>query len=154
MNSDYLVNIIVFITGAQCFLFGEATRFLDVADERPSFRESNGMPADSRTKISSMLHLILRLIDLYVLHYLYYKNSVALVRKQTIPTERPPLVCEVNANVLRMEGVAWSAQRFPTAVNLDFIDTEPLLLHSSSPSLILKRLNGPRSRPTTSQKIW
>jgi hypothetical protein len=26
-------------------------------------------------------------------------NSVALVRKQTIPTERPPHVCEVSANV-------------------------------------------------------
>jgi hypothetical protein len=26
------------------------------------------------------------------------KNSVALVRKRTIPTERPPLVGEVNAN--------------------------------------------------------
>jgi hypothetical protein len=25
-------------------------------------------------------------------------NSVALVRKRTIPTERPPLVCEVSAN--------------------------------------------------------
>jgi hypothetical protein len=27
-----------------------------------------------------------------------YKNSVALVREQTIPTERPPLVDEVSAN--------------------------------------------------------
>jgi hypothetical protein len=26
------------------------------------------------------------------------KNSVAVVRKQTIPTERPPLVGEVSAN--------------------------------------------------------
>jgi hypothetical protein len=26
------------------------------------------------------------------------KNSVALVRKRTVPTERPPLVCEVSAN--------------------------------------------------------
>jgi hypothetical protein len=26
------------------------------------------------------------------------KNSVALVRKRTIPTERPPLVSEVSAN--------------------------------------------------------
>jgi hypothetical protein len=34
-----------------------------------------------------------------------------LVRKRTIPTERPPLVGEVSANFLRIEGVAWSAQR-------------------------------------------
>jgi hypothetical protein len=43
-------------------------------------------------------------------------NSMAVVRKQTIPTERPPLVAEVSANLLRVEGVAWSAQRIPTAV--------------------------------------
>jgi hypothetical protein len=43
-------------------------------------------------------------------------KSVALVRERTIPTERPPLVSEVSANILRIEGVAWSAQRIPTAV--------------------------------------
>jgi hypothetical protein len=36
-------------------------------------------------------------------------NSVVLLRERTIPTERPPLVGEVNANFL--EGVASSAQR-------------------------------------------
>jgi hypothetical protein len=40
----------------------------------------------------------------------------------------------------------------PTAVNLDFLDPEQLLFHSSSSSVILMRLSGPRSRPTTSQK--
>jgi hypothetical protein len=30
--------------------------------------------------------------------YIYLKNSVALVRKRTIPTERPPLVGGVSAN--------------------------------------------------------
>jgi hypothetical protein len=49
-------------------------------------------------------------------------NSVALVRKLTIPTERPPLVGEVSANPLRVEGVTWSAQRIPTAVHLGFLD--------------------------------
>jgi hypothetical protein len=39
------------------------------------------------------------------------------------------------------------------AVNLDFLDPEPLLFHSSSSSIVLTRLSGPRSRPTTSQKI-
>jgi hypothetical protein len=71
-----------------------------------------------------------------------------------IPTERPPLVGEVNANILRIEGVAWSAQRILTVVNLDILDPEPLLFHSSSSALTLTRLNGPRSRLTTSQKIW
>jgi hypothetical protein len=49
-------------------------------------------------------------------------------------------------------GVAWSAQRIPRPLIL-FSSPEPLLFHSSSPSIILTRLSGPRSRPTTSQKI-
>jgi hypothetical protein len=49
-------------------------------------------------------------------------NSVAIVRKRTIPTERPPLVGEVSANHLWVEGVAWTEQRIPTAVNLGFLD--------------------------------
>jgi hypothetical protein len=32
------------------------------------------------------------------LHIQTKLNSVALVRERTIPTERPPLVCEVSAN--------------------------------------------------------
>jgi hypothetical protein len=46
---------------------------------------------------------------------------MALVRKRTIPTERPPLVVEVSANYLRVQDVAWSAQRIPMAVNLGFM---------------------------------
>ena len=49
-------------------------------------------------------------------------NSVALVRERTIPTERPPPVGEVSANFCGYRGVTWSAQRFPTAVNLCFLD--------------------------------
>jgi hypothetical protein len=41
---------------------------------------------------------------------------MALVHKRTMLTERPPLVGEVSANILRIEGVAWSAQRILTAV--------------------------------------
>jgi hypothetical protein len=37
---------------------------------------------------------------------------------------------------------------------LGFLDTEPLLFLPSSSSIVLTRLSGPRSRPTTSQKIW
>jgi hypothetical protein len=43
-------------------------------------------------------------------------NFVASVRKRTIPAERPPLVSEVSANFLRIEGATWSAWRIPTAV--------------------------------------
>jgi hypothetical protein len=37
------------------------------------------------------------------------KNSVASVRKRTIPTKRPPLVSEVSTNFLRIDGATWSA---------------------------------------------
>jgi hypothetical protein len=80
--------------------------------------------------------------------------SVTLARKRTLPTERPPLVGEVSAKFLRIEVVAWSAQRILMAVNLGFLDPEPLLFRSSSSSVIVTSLSGPRSRPTTSQKIW
>jgi hypothetical protein len=38
------------------------------------------------------------------------------VRERTIPTELPPVVGEVSANFLRIEGATWSAWRIPTAV--------------------------------------
>ena len=82
-------------------------------------------------------------------------NSVALVRERTIPTERPPPVGEVSANFCGQMGVTWSAQRVHTAVNLCFLDLEPLLFYSSSSSVDLTRLtrlSRPRSRPTTTQK--
>jgi hypothetical protein len=37
---------------------------------------------------------------------------------------------------------------------LGFLDPEPLLFLPSSSSIMLMRLSGPRSRPTTSQKIY
>jgi hypothetical protein len=42
---------------------------------------------------------------------------------------------------MRIEGVAWSAERIPTAVNLGFVNPEPLLFNSSSSSVILTRLS-------------
>jgi hypothetical protein len=47
---------------------------------------------------------------------------MALVRKRTIPTERPPLVGEVSANFSWIECVAWSAQRIPAAHIIGFLD--------------------------------
>jgi hypothetical protein len=49
-------------------------------------------------------------------------NSVVLVRKRTIPTERPPLVGEVSANFLRIGGVAWSVQRITKSVFSVFLN--------------------------------
>jgi hypothetical protein len=46
----------------------------------------------------------------------YKLNSLAVVLKRTIPIERPPLVGEVNANFLRIEGVAWSVQQIPRSL--------------------------------------
>jgi hypothetical protein len=66
-------------------------------------------------------------------------------------TDRAAAACRrTQCQLMRIEGVAWSAHRIPTAVNLHFLDPEPLLFHSSSSSVILTRLSGPRSRPTTS----
>jgi hypothetical protein len=45
-----------------------------------------------------------------------------LLHKKTIPTDRLQQVGEVSAKFLGYSGVAWSAQRPLTAVNLGFLD--------------------------------
>jgi hypothetical protein len=62
-------------------------------------------------------------------------NSVTVVRNRTILTERPPLVGEVSANFLRVEGVAWSAQRIPRAVNIGFLDQNRYFFIQAAPQL-------------------
>jgi hypothetical protein len=64
-------------------------------------------------------------------------------------TDRPPLVSKYQP--LRIEGAVWSARWFPTAVNLDFLNPELLVLPSSS--------NYPQDAEWTlsqthSEKIW
>jgi hypothetical protein len=56
---------------------------------------------------------------------------MAVVRKRTIPTERPPLVGEVST----VEGVAWSAQGILTAVNLGFLDRSRYFFIQVAPQL-------------------
>ena len=85
--------------------------------------------------------------------YFSYKNSVALVRKRTIPTERPPPVGEVSTNFCAQRCVTWSAQRIPRPL-ISVFWTGAATFYSSSSSIDLTRLSGPRSRPTTTQKIW
>jgi hypothetical protein len=41
----------------------------------------------------------------------------------------------------------------PAAINLDFLDPEPLLFHSDSSSVILTRLSGPHSRRHYSENL-
>jgi hypothetical protein len=80
-------------------------------------------------------------------------DSVAWVCERTIATELPPLVSEVCANFRGYRGVLWLEQRTPRPYSR-FSRPGPLLFLPSSSSIVLTRLSGPRSRPTTSQKIW
>jgi hypothetical protein len=78
---------------------------------------------------------------------------MAWVRERTMLTERPLLVTEVRVNFCgqrvprgQHDGSLWQYSRLSRP--------ELLLFLSSSSSIVLTRLSGPRSRPTTSQKIW
>jgi hypothetical protein len=77
------------------------------------------------------------------------KNSVVLVRKWTMPTERPPrpakLLLTIAGRLRCMVCAADLCGRYSRFSRLN-----PLFVHSSSSSLILRRLGGPRSRPTAS----
>jgi hypothetical protein len=83
----------------------------------------------------------------------HLKNSVAWVRERTIPTELPPLVGEVSANfcLYRVPHGQLDGSLRPY---LPLSRSEPLLFLQSSSSIALTRLSAPRSRLTTSQKIW
>jgi hypothetical protein len=50
-----------------------------------------------KVTLTSLYRLTIGRLD--SLEYLKSTNSVALVRERTIPTERPPLVSEVSANL-------------------------------------------------------
>jgi hypothetical protein len=81
------------------------------------------------------------------------KYSVAWVRWRTIPTERPQLVAEVSANFCGWKVPRCQCNGSPLLYSC-LSRSEPLFFLSSSSSALLTRLSGPRSRPTTSQKIW
>jgi hypothetical protein len=81
------------------------------------------------------------------------KNSVIWVRERTTETERPPLIGEVSSNFCGYR--VPRGQRDGSLRPYSRISRpEPLLFLPSSSSIVLTRLSGPRSRPTTSQKIW
>jgi hypothetical protein len=78
------------------------------------------------------------------------KTKLRGVSPQANYTDRATAACRRSqCQLLRIVCVARSAQRIPTAVNLGSLDPESQLFHSSSSSVILTRLSGPRSRPTT-----
>jgi hypothetical protein len=79
--------------------------------------------------------------------------SGALIRKRTIPTELPPLVGEVSANCLQVEGVAWPAQWIPTAVNLGFLYRSRYFFIQIAPQLSSRGWVDTVPEPPTSLKM-
>jgi hypothetical protein len=79
-------------------------------------------------------------------------NPVALVHEPTIPTERSPLVGEVSTNFC-----GWRVSRGQCDGSLRsyfrLSRPGPLLFLPSSSLIVFTRLSGPRSRPTTFQKM-
>jgi hypothetical protein len=81
------------------------------------------------------------------------KNSVTWVCERTIPTERAPLFGEVSANFCGQR--VSRGQRDVSLLPYSRLSRpEPLLFLPSSSSDVFTRLSRPRSRPTTSRKIW
>jgi hypothetical protein len=62
-------------------------------------------------------------------------NLTVCSDRNSVAVERPPLVGEVSANILRVQGVAWSSQRIPTAVNLGFLDRIRYFFIQEAPQL-------------------
>jgi hypothetical protein len=57
-----------------------------------------------------------------MLEFIIINNSVAWVLERTIPIERPPLVGQVSANFLRIEGCSVVSALDPYGRNLGFLD--------------------------------
>ena len=109
-----------------------------------------------RRKINCLLLHFITLSFLWrlLIHfYVIKKNSVALFRERTIPTERPPPVGEVSANFAD-RGVSLGQLNGSPRPLVSVFWIGAATFYSSSSSIDLTRLSGPRSRPTTTQKIW
>jgi hypothetical protein len=65
---------------------------------------------------------------------------VVRVRERTIPTEPPPLVDDVSANLR----IGWLTRRIPYGHILEFSRPEPLSCLATSSSVVPRRLSGPR----------
>jgi hypothetical protein len=90
-----------------------------------------------------------------------HRNNFTFIRgvvykKSKLCGLSPPLVGKVSAKFLQIEDATWSARRIPTALFSDFwaraaTNFSKQLLNYNC---MLTRLSGPRSRPSTSEKIW
>jgi hypothetical protein len=95
---------------------------------------------------TSSYHNLLRSV-LILFSYPYPERSLSIFMLKFCPfylflesvlhasTEWPPLVSEVSGHFLRLEGVAWSAQRIPTAVNPGFLDRSRYFFIQVAPQL-------------------
>jgi hypothetical protein len=81
------------------------------------------------------------------------ERYLVLLGTETIRTERKPLIGEVRSTFcgwMVLRGQHDGSLRLYSQISRP----ELLLFLSSSSSIVLTRLSGPRSRPTTSQTIW
>jgi hypothetical protein len=78
---------------------------------------------------------------------------VAWVRERTIPIEIPQRVGEVSANICGQR-VQCGQRDGSLRPYSRFARPDPLLFLPSTSTIVLTKLSRPRSRPTTSQKIW
>jgi hypothetical protein len=77
-----------------------------------------------------------------------------LVHKQTLPTEPPSLVDEIECQLLQIEGCRVVSAADPPRPLISVFYTGAATFLLSRSSFILKKLRGPRSRPTATQKMW
>jgi hypothetical protein len=79
----------------------------------------------------------------------------ALVRKRSIPTERPPLVDKILVPPFVDSGMSRGQRGGSlTVVNLSFLDRSRYFFFQVAPHLSSQMLSGPHSRSTATQKMW
>jgi hypothetical protein len=118
-------------------------RILSTAQKRVSDILAPPLFANSGQKDSSVF------CDLSQKNGIIYLN----LHLHSWPTEWPPLVDEVSANFCGYE-VLRGQHNGSVRPYFLFSRPEPLFSLSSNSSVVLTRLSGLRSRPTTSQRIW
>jgi hypothetical protein len=80
----------------------------------------------------------------------FFTGAITPTKKNS--TERPSTACEVSANFYGYRGVAWSARRIPTAVNLRFLDRSRYFLVEVAPHLSSQGLSDPVPDPLLLRK--
>jgi hypothetical protein len=84
----------------------------------------------------------------FILFLTWWKKLHGLSPRANSPTEQPPLVCEVMPTFAD-RGCHVISVTDPYGRILGFLDRSRATFLSSSSSVVLTRLSGPRSRPTT-----